>query len=230
MKRRLRARFSLAAVTVLAVTGLVSVGSPDLALGSSGPTYRRSFSATKQHYFSTLKRCVRVSIKGSTTFHVRADTAYTWFYRDRKVIHPALTVQTYPVCATGPMQPRAVYKMSLGQSWMSSTCSSGVSMSVGAPWGVSVGVSPSCHRAKLAARRTSYAGYTWSRTQNNSTTTISVGNENMAPMAWGHQFGGPTSVRAPLCFNVSVDIVVQTNRLGDSDSYTTSLKPCVRYW
>jgi hypothetical protein len=233
---RLRLGLILAMVLTV-VAGVLVATAPVEATRSSrySGTYTRSFSATKQRFFATINRCVRVTVTGTTTFRLYTENSYVRTYATRKVIHPTLKVQTFPACIVGPQQYKPVYKMSLSQRWASSTCSAGLSIGVSAPWGVSVGATPSCSKAKLAKRSTSYTGRTGVRTQYNSTTTISFGNEYLAPVAFARAYGGPgydgpAYHRYPLCFKVAVSAVIYPTRLSGSDSYLTGLKPCVRYW
>ena len=216
--------------TVLVLSAVVAAPA-----GASGPpnnkSYTKSFAVSTQRYFSTIHRCVRVTLSGKISFTVKYDNAWSAFYRSRKVLHPALNVSTYKSCVQGPGIPLApVYKMSMTQRWSSQSCSAGVSIGVSAPWGVSVSATPGCKKARVAKRSTTYVGRAGSRTQYNSTTVASFGNEYLYPTAWGHSYGGPGEVKVPLCFKASSSVVIYPTRTSGSDSWQPTLKPCVRWW
>lgn len=181
-------------------------------------------------YFKTLKRCIVVSVSGTYKYRIEYENPYSAFYRERRVVHPALTVKVYPRCIVGPQRYKPVHKLELTQSWSSSSCSTDVEISVSAPWGVGVSGSQSCGRSKLAHRETEYEGRSGSPTQFNSTTTVKYDNEYLYPLAWGESPRGPHEARGPLCFKVDADVVIHPTRRGDSDSWEAVLKPCVRGW
>ncbi|WP_395691039.1 hypothetical protein [Nocardioides sp.] len=226
------ARTRSVAVLVAGLVAMVGIltPAPALADGPKEGSYSRHFSATKMRYFKTLHRCLVVSVSGTYKFRIEYDTRWSAFYRDRRVVHPAFTLRSYPKCITGPQMYKPVHKMELTQSWSSSTCSTDVGISVSAPWGVGVSASQSCDRSRLAYRKTEYVGRSGSRTQYNSTTVVHYDNEYLKPLAWGHAYGGPSEVKAPLCFKVDGDVVVYPTKRGDSDSWESKLKPCVRWW
>lgn len=223
---------------ILGFVATLSLTSGSAGAGSFGPprtdyTYSRNFIAVQERYFDTIQRCIRVTISGKVTFRTKNTvgsgygTVYTFI--DRKVYAPTMKVESYGSCVYGPRQYKSVYKVTMEQNWSSSTCSTGVSIGVGVPWGVSVSASPSCGESKLAHRKTTYEGSTGVRTQYNSTTRVAFGNEGMwEPMAFGS--GGYNAVRNPLCFKVDADVVVYPTRLGGSDSWTARIKPCVQWW
>ena len=232
----------LAGLLVLAGLVQLGVGFPVEASGplagtdgadraASTTTYTRKFSATRQRYFSTINRCVRVTVRGELRFQLKPHDSYTGTYVARRVRHPSLTVQTFAECIVGPQVGKAVYKMQLAQKWSSSTCSKSVSIGISAPWGVSVGGSLSCGESNRAVRRSSYTGSSASRTQWNSTTVVPFGDEYWKPIAYAAPYGGQGELkRYPLCFEVDAAAVVYPTRKSGSDSYTGALKPCVRYW
>lgn len=226
---RYRLHSFILGIVVLVASLLTTAGTADAASSSYySTTYTRTFTATKQHYFTTIKRCVRVTVRGSVSFRLYSGYTHLVTYRTRKVIHPSLTVETFPACVVGPQLYKPVYKMSLTQRWASSTCSAGLSIGVSAPWGVSVGATPSCSKAKLARRSTSYTGRTGVRTQYNSTTKVTFGDEYMKPIAVGYPVGPAPVYHAPLCFKVATNVVVYPTRLSGSDSYVAALNPCVQ--
>jgi hypothetical protein len=226
-----RPRLPLALATALAAMLLpLLVAGPAHASGpSNGSTYTKSFRVKKDRYFDTVNRCVRVTLRGKIRFTVRYDNSYTAFYRDRKVLRPAMTVTTYDNCSKSRTK-LATYKIVMRQHWASSTCSTGVSIGVSAPWGVSVSASPNCEKANLARRKTSYTGRASSRTQYNSDTVVRFGNEHMAPLAYARGYGTDSERRERLCFKASANVVVQPRRLGNSDSWYPALRPCVAWW
>lgn len=217
MRRQQRAWLNWSVAALLALTAVARLAPAAPGSSTAAPTYRRTFSATAQDYFRTLQRCVRVSISGSARFRVVEDTGYTAFYRARRVVDPVLTVQTFPRCATGPMPSKPVYAMTLFQGWTATGCSS------------TGGGGPGCPGAGLASWKTSYRGYRSEGAQH-VRASISLDDEYLTPLAWGHQYGGRRRVRAPWCFDVTVYVEVQARRLGGSDTDVTSLRPCVRYW
>ena len=226
------ARRRTAIVVAACLFGLASVlvPSPAQADGPDEGSYSRHFSATKMKYFKTLHRCLVVSVAGTYKFKIEYENPNSAFYRDRRVVHPSFRVISYPRCIVGPQQYKPVYKMELTQSWSSSSCSTDVGIEVAFPWGVGVSGSQSCGRSNLAQRASSYVGKSGSRTQYNSTTTVKYDNEYLKPLAWGHAFGGPNEVKAPLCFKVDGDAVIYPTKYSDSDSWVAVLKPCVKWW
>jgi len=211
------------ALSLLVAVPAHASGPPD------GATYTRKFRVAKMRYFDTVHRCARITLRGKIKFTVRYDNGYTAFYRSRKVLHPSMTVTTFNNCSSSRVKANT-YKFVMRQLWASSTCSTGVSIGVSAPWGVSVSASPNCDKAKLARRKTSYSGYTSSRTQYNSDTVVKFGDEYKTPLAYGHSYGADNEVKKRLCFKASASLVIQPRRLGNSDSWFPALTPCVAWW
>ncbi|SDK95611.1 hypothetical protein SAMN05428985_107184 [Nocardioides sp. YR527] len=194
------------------------------------PTYTRSFSSSVSHVVAG--RCVIATLSGQMRFQLDSITGRgvtARFYVNRKVRYPKVVVKTYRApCRSGNAR-RAITKLQITQRWSDHNCNGNLSVSVGVPWSLSVGATPSCGREERAVRSTTYEANASYYSQKNSDTVVSYANKGSIhdPQAGSSGPGGTN--RIPLCQTAQVQFVLYPTR-STSDSWTRTFTPCVKWW
>lgn len=225
-KRRARTVLVTSMLMVAAlVPALVAV-----APAQAATTYTRSFGSTVAH--NVAGRCVIATLSGQMQFQLDSITARgvtTRFYVNRKVRYPKVAVRTYRAPCRSGNPRRAITKLQITQRWSDHSCNGNLSVSVGVPWSLSVGATPSCGSEERAVRSTTYDANSSSYTQKNSDTVVSYANKGSIrdPQAGSSGPGGTNRIR--LCQTAQVQFVVYPTR-STSDSWTRTFTPCVKWW
>lgn len=229
--RRTLVRIFLA---VVVVAGPAVVTSPAHAV----TTYTRHFSVTKAKFLDTVNRCVQVTISGDVKFQVEAHDSYTGTYTHRRIVSPSMQIETFATCSAPPFRtPKTVKQMNFHHDYSSSTCANGVDISLSGGislgiFSVGVGASSACsEQANLGKFDwTSPQGADANKTMYNTDSVVHIDDENWAPIAYAWPYGGGGASepdRFQLCIPINFTARVTTS---DSDHYTGSAKPCVKYW
>ena len=200
------------------------------APAQAATTYTRSFSSTVAH--NVAGRCVIATLSGQMQFQLDSITARgvtSRFYVNRKVRYPKVVVKTYRAPCRSGNPRRAITKLQVTQRWSDHSCNGNLSVSVGVPWSLSVGATPSCGREERAVRSTTYEANASYYSQKNSDTVVSYANKGSIhdPQAGSSGPGGTNRVR--LCQTAQVQFVVYPTR-STSDSWTRTFTPCVQWW
>lgn len=220
---------------IVIATSVLMVATLVPALVTAAPaqaatTYTRSFSSTVSH--GVAGRCVIATLSGQMQFQITSITARgvtSRFYVNRKVRYPKVVAKTYRAPCRSGNPRRAINKLQITQRWSDHSCNGNLSVSVGVPWSLSVGATPSCGREERAVRSTTYEANTSSYTQKNSDTVVSYANKGSIrdPQAGSSGPGGTNRIR--LCQTAQVQFVVYPTR-STSDSWTRTFTPCVKWW
>ncbi|WP_406036020.1 hypothetical protein OG801_13020 [Nocardioides sp. NBC_00163] len=222
---------TLAAGLILA---LAAVAAPMIGAQSAeaATTYSRSFTTSQSK--TVANRCVRVTLSGTMLFQRKVAATHgistMVVYVNRKVTKPRVRVYTYAGPCTTKKPRRSIAKLSVTQRWSDHSCNGNLSVSVGFPWGVSVGASPTCGREERAHRSATY-GRSSAYDQKNTDTTIRYANKGSIthnPAAFTRNLRGDER-RIKLCQSAVVSMVIYPSA-SSSDSWSPTFRPCVKYW